>query len=70
MQVYIYYYDWGPNSGTNWMMGDVVGSSFRIMESFNIENNATECLVNDFEVKWRNVNNGDESLDGFSMKCL
>ena len=25
----IYYYDWGPNSGANWMFGDQSGESYR-----------------------------------------
>ena len=25
----LYYYDWGPNSGTNWMFGDQSGESYR-----------------------------------------
>ena len=48
-QAYIYYYDWGPNSGTNWMIGDSLGSSSRVLETFNLETKGkttgTECPV-------------------------
>jgi hypothetical protein len=35
---YVYYHDWGPNSGANWMIGLGEGSNSRGVESFNVEN--------------------------------
>ena len=43
---YIFYYDWGPNSGANWMFTNQIGSTERGMESVNVEfANQTECLA-------------------------
>ena len=75
-QAYIYYYDWGPNSGTNWMIGDRLGSSSRVLETFNLETRGktsdTECIVRaDTELGWRNVveNNLDIS-DDMIVECI
>ena len=75
-QAYIYYFDWGPNSGTNWMMGDRLGSSSRVLETFNLETKGkttgTECPVrDDTELRWRNVaeHNVDIS-DDMTVECL
>ena len=73
---YIYYYDWGPNSGTNWMMGDTIGSNYRFMETENAEtfnSSSTECLVSDNRLKWRSVVNSDDdddSVNTVSIDCL
>ena len=58
------------------MMGDRLGSSSRVLETFNLETRGktlnTECLVSeDTELSWRNVveNNLDLS-DDISVECL
>ena len=57
-------------------MGDRLGSSSRVLETFNLETRGktsnTECLVSeDTELRWRNVveNNLDLS-DDISVECL
>ena len=44
----IFYHDWGPNSGANWMFTSEVGTTNRGVESSNVEagvTNHTQCLV-------------------------
>ena len=75
-QAYIYYFDWGPNSGTNWMIGDRLGSSSRVLETFNLETKGkttcTECpVVVDTELRWRNVaEHNVEISDDMTVECL
>ena len=59
------------------MMGDTLGSSSRVIETFNMEtsNNmgGTECLVTDtdMEVRWRNVaENNVEITAQIIFECL
>merc|ERR1711915_139249 len=45
---FIFYHDWGPNSGANWMFSNEVGSTNRGIESSNVEagvTNHTQCLA-------------------------
>ena len=58
------------------MMGDRLGSSSRVLETFNLETRGktrnSECLIGeDTELSWRNVveNNLDLS-DDISVECL
>ena len=60
------------------MMGDTLGSSSRVIETFNIETSnkmgGTECLVTDntdMEVRWRNVaENNVEITAQIIFECL
>ena len=75
--LFIYFYDWGPNSGANWMIGTLSGSSGRIVETYNLEDHATdkgsECLVSEnSELQWKNVQDNDNIMimESFSITCV
>ena len=36
-RAWLYYYDWGPGHGANWMFGDGAGSEDRGLESVNLQ---------------------------------
>ena len=37
---WLYYWDWGPNAGTNWMVSTNYLDNKRSLESYNLENHA------------------------------
>ena len=75
---YLYYYDWGPSSGANWMFGEQPGETYRDIESPNMEARNktlhTECLVMPQQTaqdSWKVLNGDvlttDETLD---IECV
>ena len=75
-QGYIYYHDWGPNSGTNWMVSrSRSGGSSRSIESHNVEpgySNNTMCLNDALKSGFFQVFNGDTWVIDltFKVNCL
>ena len=75
-QGYIYYHDWGPNSGTNWMVSrSRNGGSSRSIESHNVEPgywNKTMCLNEALESGFFQVYNGNTWVIDltFKIKCI
>ena len=73
---YIYYHDWGPNSGTNWMVSrSRNGGSSRSIESHNVEPgywNKTMCLIDALESGYFQVYNGNTWVIDltFKIRCI
>ena len=73
---YIHYFDWGPNSGTNWMVTrNFPNGNLRSIESFNVEpgySNTTMCLSNALKSGFFQVFNGDTWVVDltFNVVCL
>ena len=72
-QGYIHYYDWGPNSGTNWMVSRFLDDNSRNIESHNVEpgySNTTMCLNNALKSGFFQVFNGDNWVVDLTFKVL
>ena len=73
---YIHYFDWGPNSGANWMVSrNFPNGNLRSIESFNVEpgySNTTMCLSNTLNSGFFQVFNGDTWVVDltFNVVCL
>ena len=70
---YIHYYDWGPNSGANWMISRTANSELRSIESHNVEpgySNSTMCLNNALESGFFQVFNGNTWVVDLTFKVL
>lgn len=66
---YIYYWDWGPNSGANWLIGSDPDGVSRGIESENVETgttNYTMCLNQVPSLIWGPVS---VEVNGFSLKA-
>ena len=44
---FLYYWDWGPNSGSNWMISPKHWEGNRGMESYNLENSRHNVCAED-----------------------
>ena len=70
---FIYYYDWGPNSGANWMISNTPGSNYRVLESENLEKRSlvSECLVTSGQsLQWSSLLDTDHQLGSLTLQCL
>ena len=70
---YIYYYDWGPNSGANWMISELPNGSLRTIESPNVESgysNNTMCFNEALASGFFQVFNGDRWVIDLTLKVL
>ena len=70
---YIYYYDWGPNSGTNWMISSMPNGRSRNIESHNVEpgyTNKTMCLNEALESGFFQVFNGKTWVVDLTFKIF
>ena len=62
---WLYYWDWGPNGGTNWMVADKYWDNKRSLESQNLENQGqfSVCVEDLHQVGPMKVWNPADGLD-------
>ena len=62
---WLYYWDWGPNGGTNWMVADKYWDNKRSLESQNLENHGqfSVCVEDLHQVGPMKVWNPADGLD-------
>jgi hypothetical protein len=69
---YIYFWDWGVNSGQEWMVGHSPDSPVRGIRSTNMEGSGRgDVCVTDVTERWMVLTETEEWLpdDTFSLQC-